>query len=350
MLDERIATLTLEIDDYELRPLQSSTSSGWTRHSTVVALRGAGHEGLGEDVTYEKDDQLGFQATGGSHDLRGRMTFDEFSRRLDAVALFAAPPTRTMNRLYRRWAFESAALDLALRQNGLSLAAALDREFAPLRYVVSLGLGSPPSTEPLQRIRDSYPGAEFKVDLSPEWTAETARALEAFGGVTTIDLKGQYHGSFEGPPANATQYRAVAELLPEAWIEDPSFEAEAYDTLTAHLDRVTWDANIHSVADVVQLPTVPRCVNIKPSRFGFVSELLRCYEFCESRGMRMYGGGQFELGAGRGQIQYLASLFHPDGANDVAPLGFNRDVTEPGMPTSPMTIAAAPIGFRADSD
>ena len=37
----------------------------------------------------------------------------------------------------------------------------------------------------------------------------------------------------------------------------------------------------------------------------------------------MYGGGQFELGLGRGQIQYLASIFHPDGPNDVAPGGYN---------------------------
>ena len=29
----------------------------------------------------------------------------------------------------------------------------------------------------------------------------------------------------------------------------------------------------------------------------------------------------FELGPGRGQLQYLASLFHPDGPNDLAPPG-----------------------------
>ena len=39
------------------------------------------------------------------------------------------------------------------------------------------------------------------------------------------------------------------------------------------------------------------------------------------RGIEMYGGGQIELGVGRGQIQLLASLFHPDGVNDIAPVG-----------------------------
>jgi hypothetical protein len=61
--------------------------------------------------------------------------------------------------------------------------------------------------------------------------------------------------------------------------------------------------------------------------------------------MGMYGGGQFELGVGRGHIQYLASLFHPDSSNDVAPGGYNL-AQAPGLPTSPLEPAAEPTGFR----
>jgi hypothetical protein len=39
----------------------------------------------------------------------------------------------------------------------------------------------------------------------------------------------------------------------------------------------------------------------------------------------MYGGGFGELGVGRHQIQYLASLFHPDTPNDVAPSLLSSD-------------------------
>jgi len=51
----------------------------------------------------------------------------------------------------------------------------------------------------------------------------------------------------------------------------------------------------------------------------------------------MYGGGQFELGIGRVQIQELASLFHAEMPNDVAPAAFNapeipQGVQEPPLP------------------
>ncbi len=38
----------------------------------------------------------------------------------------------------------------------------------------------------------------------------------------------------------------------------------------------------------------------------------------------MYGGGMGELGVGRGQIELLAALFHPDAPNDVAPERLQR--------------------------
>jgi hypothetical protein len=60
----------------------------------------------------------------------------------------------------------------------------------------------------------------------------------------------------------------------------------------------------------------------------------------------MYGGGQFELGVGRGHIQYLASLFHADTPNDTAPTGFNEVDPPAGLPTSPLEPASSAVGFR----
>jgi hypothetical protein len=87
---------------------------------------------------------------------------------------------------------------------------------------------------------------------------------------------------------------------------------------------------------------------VKPSRFGPISNLFAAYDYCEERGIGAYGGGQTELGPGRGQIQYLASIFHPDTPNDVAPSGYNvpAQATSPGLPSSPLQPQLDEIGFR----
>jgi hypothetical protein len=87
-------------------------------------------------------------------------------------------------------------------------------------------------------------------------------------------------------------------------------------------------------------------VNVKPSRLGGLRPLFAAYEHCEEHGIRMYGGGQFELGVGRGQIQHLASLFHADAPNDVAPGGYNDVEPAAGLPASPLPVAASATGFR----
>ena len=337
-LYERIANLEVEVESCRLDPLEKNTKAGWKRSTTLVRLAGGGCEGVGEDVTYNNADHERFQGRVGEIRLAGRYTLEEFSRRLDRLEVFTREP------MYRRWAFESAACDLALRQAGRSFAQALDREPRPVHYVISLGLGNPPGTGPLDLVLKDYPSARFKVDLSPHWNGPLVKALARTGRITTVDLKGHYHGDFEGPPANAAHYREVAEGLREAWIEDPALNDETRPALEPFRDRITWDAILHSVADIAQLPFEPTAVNMKPSRFGFLSELLRAYEYCENRGIAMYGGGQFEIGAGRGQIQYLASLFHPDGANDVSPPGFNDASLPKGLRPSPLLHAPAPTG------
>jgi hypothetical protein len=87
-------------------------------------------------------------------------------------------------------------------------------------------------------------------------------------------------------------------------------------------------------------------VNLKPSRLGSIKALLGAYDFCAERDIGAYGGGQFELGPGRGQIQYLASLFHPDTPNDTSPSGFHVADPPPGLGTSPLAPVPSATGFR----
>jgi hypothetical protein len=342
-LYDAVAGLPLEIESVELERLSLRVSDEFTRATTVVHLRGRGEEGIGEDVTYdaaEHDEPPLPEVTGTWESL------DALSRRLDELELFPGEPEQHAYRDYRRWAWESAALDLALRQAGTSLASAVGREPRPVRFVVSMRLPDPPTSELVRRWLDLYPWLQFKLDPTSGWTDELVDELAATGAVESVDLKGAYKGTVVDQPPDPELYRRVAERLPQAWIEDPNLEdPKAAAALEPHRERITWDAPIHSVADIEALPFQPQTINVKPSRFGSVRRLFDTYDWCGERGIGLYGGGQWELGPGRGQIQYLASLFHPEMPNDVAPRGYNAE-PQPGLPESPLEAQAHPAGFR----
>ena len=342
---EHVADLNVEIEDYELEPLEREFAGGFVRRTTHVRLRGRGHEGVGEDVTYGEEDQLLFQAAGPELPLAGSHTIDSFSELLRRLELFPMPPSLPAYPYYRRWAFESAALDLALRQAGASLADAVERSPQPVTFVVSFRLPEPPSTEPLRRWLAVYPQLRFKLDPTSSWDDALVGEVAALRAVDTVDLKGAYKGTPVDQPADPALYRRIVEAFPDAWIEDPDLTPDVQEVLEPHRDRITWDAPIHSVADIERLAP-ERCVNVKPSRFGSVRDLFDAYDHCAERGLAMYGGGQSEVGVGRGQIQYLASLFHPGTPNDVAPSAFNDPEPRPGLPTSPLSPAPAAAGFR----
>lgn len=111
--------LNLHIQEIDLQGLELKTSSGWQRRTTTVVLSGLGCQGFGEDVTYASDEQLAFQQAGPPTGLCGNFTLASFSAALDALSpkqWFTTKPAQEAAWHYRRWAFESAALDLALRQ------------------------------------------------------------------------------------------------------------------------------------------------------------------------------------------------------------------------------------------
>ncbi|HWG57330.1 MAG TPA: hypothetical protein VNT58_12510 [Gaiellaceae bacterium] len=311
--------LTIERVEHEQRALPLAHM---TRRTTVFRLHGAGEEGVGEDVTYEGPHHEAVALP----ELAGTHTLDLFSQ------LVADAPG------YRRWGLESAALDLALRQAGLSLGEAVEREPQPVRFVVSQN-----------NARDWLavePGLRFKLDASDSWTDAVVAELAATGAVDVVDLKGLYEGEWVDATPSPELYARVAAAFPHAWLEDARLTDETRPVLEPHLDRLTWDFPIHSVADVDALEHPPRCLNSKPSRFGSVRNLFDFYDACFERGIEIYGGGQFELGPGRGQIQHLASLFHPDAPNDVAPGVYNEGGPRSGLPQSPLPPASRDAGFR----
>ena len=343
---DSLAGLPLEIERYELEPLERALSNDFTRYTTVVHMHGGGEEGVGEDVIYEGLDHVALLDAGPTLPLAGSYTLESFARRLDELDLFPVPPVREPSRQYRRWAFDSAALDLALRQAGKSFAVAVGRDPRPLTYVVSTRLGEPSSADPLRRLLERYPGMRFKLDPTNDWDERLIADLADAVEVDILDLKGLYRGTPVDVETDPELYRQVAETFPGAWIEDPDLTPETEPVLEPHRDRITWDAPLHSVADIEALPFPPRTINIKPSRFGPLEELCAVYDYLERNGIGAYGGGQGELGPGRGQIQYLASVFHADTPNDTAPGAFNLPEPPDGLPASPIDPPPAAPGFR----
>src|SRR5919106_65030 len=258
---DAVAELPVEIDAYELERLELAVSSGFTRVTTVVRLRGGGEEGLGEDVTYAGPEHDRLQELPpGALDLTGRWgSFDEYSQHVGRLDLFpGGAPESPVYRSYRRWGFESAALDLALRQAGRSLADAVGREVRPVRFVVSTRLADPPTTAPLRRWLELYPGLKFKLDATSSWNQALVDELRELGCVDSIDLNGQYRGTVGDQRPDARLYRLVAESFPDAWIEDPDLDDSETDAaLEPHRDRITWDAIIPSVEDIEGLPFQP---------------------------------------------------------------------------------------------
>jgi hypothetical protein len=323
---ESVAGLELGIDGYTLERRESSTPSGWTRVTTTVVLSGAGETGVGEDVTYEAELHDGVPA---ALELAGEWSIASFSKRLDEFA--------ELTEGYRRWAFEGAALDLALRQGKIGLGEAFGREERSVRFVVST------RADPQQWL-EVAPWLEFKLDAETDWDRPLLRRLRELDRIRVVDLKAYYRGTSVDLAPDPELYRALAEELPDVIIEDAWLEDGLREALTGAEDRLSFDAPIHSLVDLNGLPLEPRWLNIKPSRFGRASELLDTIEACEERGIAMYGGGQYELGSGRPQIQRLASVFYPDGPNDVAPSAYNEGEPREGLPQSPLPPNEA-VGF-----
>jgi hypothetical protein len=192
----RVARLPIAVERCDLLPLVRDTSSGFTKVSIVVRLSGEGHVGEGEDITWDQIDQIEFLRGGDHHGwLRGARTLHEFSTLLGLAELFPVEPIRDSARFYRRWAFESAALDLALRQSGLSLHDVVGRPVRPVTFVASVRLGDPPTLVPLHARLRIDPELRFKLDPTIDWDDNLVEGLARLSCVDVVDMKGRYRNS-----------------------------------------------------------------------------------------------------------------------------------------------------------
>jgi len=340
----RLAALPLTVESYELEPLSSGPGFEPERETVLVRLRGAGTDGVGEDIWPD-----GLLEAGPNLPLAGEWTLEAFCEHLATLDQRETPPEFDLALNWRNWTYEAAALDLALRQAGTTLPEALGLEPQPVRFVNSLGLGDEPSAT---RVRDrvaANPSVRFKLDAAVAWSDGVCGELAAMDAVDTVDFKGRY--GLEQPPLEdlLALYDRVLGAFPDATIEDPHDPPEVTEKLRPHADRVAYDAPVVGVDTLDAQPLPFRIVNVKPSRIGSLRRLFELYAHAAGAGLTLYGGGMGEVGPGRHQIQVLASLFHPDAPNDVAPTPYNAATPAAGLPASPLR-PPRPDGFRGPAD
>ena len=206
---EQLAGLDIAVEEATTERRAVDVSTDFTRVTTTVVLRGGGDEGRGEDVTYNAEDHEWFPEL----QTRGSSSLGDLSAGLDALQLFEAEPKMAASSHYRRWAFESAALDLALRQNGLSLAAAVGREYRPVRFVVS-------TRGDAFAWLEHNPELELKLDPDKDWDRPFMQRLADTGRLQVLDLKAYYTGTVVDLAPDPELYAAVAEVFPDAVLED----------------------------------------------------------------------------------------------------------------------------------
>jgi len=342
----QLAELALVVESCEYDRLSAVLTHEFDRVTTHVRLIGAGADGLGEDVSIHVEDGTSLHERQPELPLAGEWTRVGFCDHVATLELWPEAPEWAGLERCRIWAFESAALDLALRQAGRSLHDTLGLAPQPVRFVNSLGLGKEPSIEPLRRRLARSPGVRFKLDAEAAWPPTLVDEVAATGAVDTIDFKGQYDLEVEDPDALRALYDHVVDAFPDAYLEDPHDLPGVAQRLGHHLDRVSYDAPIASAEDIDATPLAARVVNVKPSRIGSLRRLFEIYARCARESRPMYGGGMGELGVGRGQVELLAALFHADAPNDVAPSAYNEDDPATGLPPSPLAPRPEPTGFR----
>ena len=211
----RLAGLPLVIEACEYERLRAVLAYEFERITTHVGLVGAGVDGLGEDISVFREDGTALHETRPALPLEGEWTLADFCEQFATLELWSEPPEWDGALRYRRWAFESAALDLALRQAGNSLHDVLGLEPQPVRFVNSLGLGKEPSIEPVRRRLARSPGVRFKLDAEATWPPADAAtrchrfSLDGHGRLEYVTEARMPRSSSDDVPGGGRELKAV---------------------------------------------------------------------------------------------------------------------------------------------
>src|SRR4029453_291327 len=105
----------------------------------------------------------------------------------------------------------------------------------PVAFVISPGLGDPPTSRVVRRWLELEPSHRLNPDPAGDWSADLISELARANAVVTADYKAYYRPE-DGPPPDPELYRRVAEGFPEAYLEDPALTADTDAVLSPYRD------------------------------------------------------------------------------------------------------------------
>ena len=186
------------------------------------------------------------------------------------------------------------------------------------------------------------PGLEFKLDPQSSWTPELFASLRSTGRVRVLDLKSVYKDSPVDQPFDAAALPAGcgswrSRRGEHRYIEDPDAgPTTASRALAGAEDLFSWDAPIHSVADIEGLAQRPGAINIKPSRFGSLRPAARGHRVLRGRGHPHVRRRAVRAGTGPrpdpGAWRRSSTRTRP---TTWRPADYNQGDPRPGLPASP---------------
>ena len=276
--------------------------------------------------------------------LAGSYSLGELCGRVGGLDLFPDLPYATFEAL-RRWAFEPPRS--TSRCAGASRSVAVSRDPRPVDVRRLHAARAPAGPRAGSRCSIAT-GPRFKLDPT-NTGANDLMASSSRPARSTRLTQGPLPGTPVDEQTDPVLYRGVRpRRFPKPGSRIPTSPTRPppswSPTVTAS------PGTRRSIRSPTSRPSrSPKMVNIKPSRFGALRASVRGLRLLRARGHRRLRRRAMGARLGRGHIQYLASLFHPDTPNDMAPTG-TTSPTRRGPPDHPARSRAAETGFRWADD
>ncbi len=300
-----------ELELERVEPFETSFGVETTRRFLLVELEGAGGEvGRGECVAATEPLYSGESVATAREIITSRFLPDLLRRPVPTPDAFLASVERYRGHAMAKAAVETALLDLAARERGVSVSAYLGGGRRRVEVGVSVGIQRtvPALVRRVGRyLDDGY--RRIKLKVRPGWDVAPVRAVRA----EYPDIEIWVDANQAYPTRAVERIRRWADAYHVAQVEQPFAERaiRAHARLAADAKfRVCLDESIVddvSLEDALEARAITS-LNVKTGRVGGATVGRRLARRAVTAGVPAWVGGMLESGIGRAHNVHLASL------------------------------------------